>query len=100
VRLPDYDISEQALMRELDALARLFQQADGPGRFNVLCWMAVIVSAFPPGAVQDQAEDRLSGFIACLRLDAAQLQKVRLFREDGLGARPGGPVRPPTGQVA
>ena len=94
VRFSDFDLSERCLILELDAVARVFNEGAESGRFNALCWMAVIVSSFPPGFAQEQAEDKLAGFIARLPLTGDQLQRIRAYRSDGLGGQDAEPAHP------
>jgi len=79
-------ISEAELDFAFSEAERSFDAAPPSARFTSLCLMAVIVARYPPGDLQDEAEDRLSAAIARGNLGHDDLAVIRRFRLDGLEA--------------
>ena len=90
----NFEWSTEGLTREIASAEQVFATGSPRTRLSALCWMAVIVSSFPPGFAQEQAEDKLAGFIARLPLTGDQLQRIRAYRSDGLGGQDAEPAQP------
>jgi len=57
-------------------------------RLTTLCLMAVIVSRYPPGPWQEEAEDRLAALLGQASLSPEELSILRQFRAHGLRVDP------------
>ncbi|MFC7553462.1 hypothetical protein ACFQU7_16200 [Pseudoroseomonas wenyumeiae] len=67
----------------LDLVSNVIAEGDSVTRLWGLRVMALVVANFPPGPLQDSAEDILSSFIAEARLSPAELESVRKVRCTG-----------------
>lgn len=77
-------ISEAELDFALSVTERSVRTAQGAARFTSLCLMAVIVSRYPPGSAQDQAEDKLCSALGRIAMSSNDLHVIRRFRYEGL----------------
>ncbi|MDB5369090.1 MAG: hypothetical protein JWP20_648 [Roseomonas sp.] len=64
----------------LDITGRVIQEGDHHAKVTGLCMMAHIVSKYPPGLLQDLAEDMLSSFIFEAGVSSEDIVLIRHFR--------------------
>jgi hypothetical protein len=82
-------LPEDDLDFALAAVQRSFVHEHAGRRFAALCLMAVIVSRYPLGDLQDEAEDWLSACIGDFAPTSDELQMVRHFRAHGIDGEAG-----------
>ncbi|MDJ0387811.1 hypothetical protein QMO56_06770 [Roseomonas sp. E05] len=76
--------SEAELDYAMGVAERGFAAEPPAAQFTTLCLMAVIVSRYPPGPCQEEAEDRLCGLLGQVSLTPEELAMLRRFRAQGL----------------